>query len=98
REESNRSRDEAGNSRTAVTDANSDNGHGRSSDVQMGWSRGTQELERDIYQNRNQWLTESPLCGANDGVSHRMDRLRALGNAIVPQVATQIMQAMREAA
>jgi DNA (cytosine-5)-methyltransferase 1 len=40
------------------------------------------------------WPTQSPICGGNDGVSYRLDRLKALGNAIVPQVAFEIFKAI----
>ena len=40
------------------------------------------------------WPTQSPICGRNDGFPYRVDRLKALGNAIVPQVALQIFKAI----
>lgn len=40
------------------------------------------------------WPTEPPLCRAGDGVSRRVDRLRGLGNSIVPQVAYEIFSAI----
>lgn len=43
-------------------------------------------------------LSEPPLCGANDGVSNRLDRLRRLGNAVVPQIPELIGRAIMEAA
>ena len=41
------------------------------------------------------WSTESTFCGVADGVPRRMERLRALGNAIVPQVAAVFFDAMK---
>lgn len=40
--------------------------------------------------------SQPPVCGGNDGVSNRVDRIAALGNAIVPQVAFQIFKAIIE--
>ena len=51
--------------------------------------------------------TESPVCGGNDGISRELDgitfskwrneSIKAYGNAIVPQVAYQIFQAIQNA-
>jgi len=44
-----------------------------------------------------QWLEAATrLCRVDDGVSNRVDRLKALGNSIVPQVAYQIFIAIVE--
>ena len=41
------------------------------------------------------WPTESNICRTLDGVSSRMDRLRSLGNSILPQVAAEIFIAIK---
>ena len=45
--------------------------------------------------SKNYWRefpTQSPLCNRNDGIPDRMAKLRALGNAIVPQCSEWIGQ------
>ena len=39
-------------------------------------------------------LSEPPLCRANDGLPRRLDRLRRLGNAVVPQIPEAIGRAI----
>ena len=46
------------------------------------------------------WATElapAAICGVDDGVSHRVDRLAALGNAVVPQIPELIGRAILQA-
>ena len=45
---------------------------------------------RGSDQGRREWAPESGVHRVDDGVSGRVDRIRALGNAVVPQVVEQI--------
>ena len=45
--------------------------------------------------SKTQWQgfpTQSPVCRRDDGIPNRVDRLRALGNAVVPQCAEWVGQ------
>lgn len=43
---------------------------------------------------RSRWAVEPDVCRVAYGVSNRVDRLKALGNAVVPQVVAQIGKAI----
>jgi DNA (cytosine-5)-methyltransferase 1 len=47
------------------------------------WSDAPQRLNPDWHS----YLSQPVLCRGDDGLSNRVDRLKALGNAVVPQVA-----------
>ena len=52
--------------------------------------------------NKSWWQTQSELCGVPDGVQYeshpdRANRIKALGNSIVPQIATEIGKAIIKA-
>jgi DNA (cytosine-5)-methyltransferase 1 len=59
-------------------------------------ARGNQEQDLPSAAE-NWWAAESSVCRVAHGVSNRVDRLRCLGNAVVPQVAELIGRAILEA-
>jgi DNA (cytosine-5)-methyltransferase 1 len=48
----------------------------------------------DIRSGKHQRLGEPPFFGNNDGLPNRVDRLKSLGNAIIPDIAELIGNAM----
>lgn len=42
------------------------------------------------------WPTQPPVYRGNDGLPNRVDRIKSLGNAIVPQVAFEIFKAIEK--
>lgn len=44
----------------------------------------------------DEWTTEPPVCGVDDGVPRRMDRIAALGNAVVPQLVWRIFETINQ--
>jgi len=51
---------------------------------------------REVWDAWEDNVVKPYLLGANDGVSRGLDRIKALGNAIVPQVAFQIFKAINQ--
>ena len=58
--------------------------------------------ERDFKEQQNWWQTQSELCGVPNGISYELDkdranRIKSLGNSIVPEIAKEIGLAILEA-
>ena len=63
-----------------------------------GQQRATSLVEYCGTIGRDQWATEPDVGRVANGVPSRVDRLRCLGNAVVPQVAEYIGRLLAEAA
>ena len=63
---------------------------GYATDRSKVFSRGDYERGTQSYEGWQWWETEPNVGRVADGVSARVDRLRGLGNAVVPQVAEYI--------
>jgi DNA (cytosine-5)-methyltransferase 1 len=68
--------------------------HGRRSAVQVGRRALEGETETTSNSARDQWRTEPNVGRVAHGIPARVDRLQALGNAIVPQIAEVLGRAI----
>ena len=69
-------------------------------------SDGDKQSARHVSSNWENFPTQSPICGGNDGISDRLvgitfpkwrnESIASLGNAIVPAVALQIFKAIQD--
>lgn len=72
--------------------------------IQGLWPEGfkvPQSLDKEILSVRDsngQWKTEPDLRRSSNGLSPWVDRLKGLGNAIVPQIAEMIFRQLKETA
>ena len=62
-----------------------------------GWT-GWGDAPRQLNPDWRSYLSEPVLCRGDDGLSNRVDRLKALGNAVVPQVAAIPLARVRQLA
>jgi DNA (cytosine-5)-methyltransferase 1 len=61
----------------------------------QGWTCCKEDMfHQKIFTRGYSGESESELIRADDGVPHWMDRVKSLGNSIVPQVANEIMKAI----
>lgn len=73
-----------------LADANSNDQYGRAGNVQMGRFGRQEAIKTNGVTRGNEWEPEPAIRRVAHGVPHRMDRLRGLGNALVPAQAEWI--------
>ena len=70
---------------------------GNRTDVSNSTDTGTKGVHQwKNLSNKGQWGSESNVGRVANGISRRVDRLKGLGNAIVPQVALEIFKAIEQ--
>jgi DNA (cytosine-5)-methyltransferase 1 len=55
---------------------------------------GNEQFARLLPPDWKIFPTQSPVCGGNDGIPDRVDRIKALGNAVVPGLVYEIFKAI----
>jgi DNA (cytosine-5)-methyltransferase 1 len=68
----------------------------RSRSASSGKDRGMGRLWKSIPSGKKQWVSEPNVGRVAHGVPARVDRLKCLGNAVVPQQVYPILQAIAE--
>lgn len=73
-------------------------GRSQAGHLESKWARRDKQLERRANLPGATWKPEPNVGRVAHGVSRRVDRLKALGNAVVPQIPEMIGRAILEAA
>jgi len=58
--------------------------------------KGIKEIQEVREDKFRYWLSEPPVRRVDDGISDRVDRLKSLGNSIVPQNAVMVMEQIKK--
>jgi len=77
-------------------------GHSLQSDNLQKGNSATENVNSSFKKQQTWWETQQLICGVPNGISYELDkdrtnRVKALGNAIVPQIATEIGKAIIKA-
>ncbi len=72
-------------------------GRQKEGNIDRFWKRGKEQSERCPNNEWRTWPTEPRMGRVANGVPNRMDRLKSLGNAVVPQIPELIGYAILEA-
>ena len=75
-----------------LADSNNEQCKGREQETLFGEFRLSRKFRRSSTDQREQWATEPAVGRVANGVPRRVDRLRCLGNAIVPACAEVVAQ------
>jgi len=77
-------------------------GHSLQSDNLQKGNNTTENVNSSFKKQQTWWETQQLICGVPNGISYELDkdrtnRVKSLGNAIVPQIATEIGKAIIKA-
>jgi DNA (cytosine-5)-methyltransferase 1 len=88
-------------SREDVSNTNGEGLQGRGVSTDLETKQGSISSENSIEEQQTWWQIESDLCGVPNGISYELDkdrsnRIKTLGNAIVPQIAREFGLAIKK--
>jgi DNA (cytosine-5)-methyltransferase 1 len=88
-----------GNSESGITGNTTGNPSNQIGSVQEGQATEPRGSGRNVIPgwSENWYEVATRFCRVSDGIPNRVDRLKSLGNAIVPAVAYQLIKAIQEA-
>jgi len=87
--------------REDVSNTNSEGLQGLGLSTNMETEQGSIGSENSVEEQQTWWQTESNVCGVPNGISYELDknranRIKTLGNAIVPQIAREFGLAIKK--
>jgi DNA (cytosine-5)-methyltransferase 1 len=87
--------------REDVPNTNGEGLQGLGLSTNMETKQGSIGSENSVEEQQTWWQTESNLCGVPNGISYELDknranRIKTLGNAIVPQIAREFGLAIKK--